>query len=178
MAQLARQGIESVRIEVLARELGVSKGSFYWHFRDRDDLLLRVLSHWEQQQVAWLCAEEALAAGAANAADRWVRFVERSLEPGRIHEEIAIRAWARKDERVAARVADVEARKARVIASVLADIGFSLEASELWSEMVSLVYLGWLDRTARESGSAGRGLSELFSDLILAASAKTASANS
>jgi AcrR family transcriptional regulator len=178
LAQLARQGIESVRIEVLARELAVSKGSFYWHFQDRDDLLTRMASHWEEQEAAWLSAEEAGAGDAPNAAARWVRFVERSVEPDRIHVEIAIRAWARKDERMAARVTDIEARKARVIAGVLADIGFTREASDRWSEMVTLVYLGWLDRTARGPALGARGLGELLSDLILAASAKSASANS
>ena len=42
--RLARHGIESVRVEVLARDLGVSKGSFYWHFRDRSELLEKLLA--------------------------------------------------------------------------------------------------------------------------------------
>ena len=39
LAQLARDGIDKVRVAPLARELGVTKGSFYWHFKDRQDLL-------------------------------------------------------------------------------------------------------------------------------------------
>ena len=39
VARLSDLGIEAVRVEVLARDLGVSKGSFYWHFRNRIDLL-------------------------------------------------------------------------------------------------------------------------------------------
>ena len=45
--RLAQHGIESVRVEVLARDLGVSKGSFYWHFRDRNELLDKLLGRWE-----------------------------------------------------------------------------------------------------------------------------------
>ena len=179
IAQLAREGFESVRVEVLARELGVSKGSFYWHFRDRDELLMQMLQFWENSEGEWLSAEESGQTEKANAAIRWARFVERSAAPERIKEEIGLRAWARRDERVALRVADVEKRKVRVIANILADVGFARNAAESWSEMVCLVYSGWLDRTARDGKFrlAGKGLGELLSELILAASAKAASAN-
>ena len=49
--RLSEHGIESVRIEVLARDLGVSKGSFYWHFRDRGELLDRLLARWEDAET-------------------------------------------------------------------------------------------------------------------------------
>src|SRR5215475_9389836 len=76
-SQLAREGIESVRIEVLARELGVSKGSFYWHFRDRDELLMQMLEQWERVEAEMLSTEESSDASRLNAAARWARFVER-----------------------------------------------------------------------------------------------------
>jgi AcrR family transcriptional regulator len=178
-AQLAREGIDAVRIEVLARDLGVSKGSFYWHFRDRDDLLMKMLSNWEDGESAWLAAEEAPGEEHGGAAARWARFVERSAEPDRIREEIAVRTWARRDERVAERVTAIEKRKARLIADVLSDVGFAPEAAESWAEMVGLVYLGWLDRTARdgEFRNASRGLGEFLSDLVLAASSKASAEN-
>jgi AcrR family transcriptional regulator len=179
IAQLAREGIECVRIEVLARELGVSKGSFYWHFRDRDELLMQILSRWESVEAEWLSAEESADAARPSAAARWARFVERSVEPTRISEEIAMRDWARRDERVAIRVGDLERRKVCVIANVLADVGFARDAAESWSEMVCLVYLGWLDRIGRdrEFRIGGRALGEFLSDLVLAASAKATAGN-
>lgn len=174
--QLAREGAESVRVEVIARELGVSKGSFYWHFRDRDELLMQMLQFWENSEAEWLSAEESGQTDKPNAAIRWARFVERSAAPERIKEEIGVRAWARRDERVALRVANVEKRRVRVIANILADVGFARDAAESWSEMVCLVYSGWLDRSARdgEFRLAGKGLGELLSELVLAASAKAA----
>ena len=173
LVQLAREGVESVRVEVLARELGVSKGSFYWHFRDRDELLMQMLDRWESSESEWLAAEESGQSERLAPAARWARFVERTAAPDRISEEIAVRAWARRDERVATRVMGIEKRKVRVIAAVLADIGFARDTAESWSELVSLVCLGWLDRTARDGDfrSAGRGLGEFLSDLVLAASA-------
>jgi AcrR family transcriptional regulator len=44
---LAEHGVAGVAIEPLARRLGVTKGSFYWHFADRDALLAAALAHWE-----------------------------------------------------------------------------------------------------------------------------------
>src|SRR5664279_4441164 len=43
---LARRGVSNVRVERLARDLKVTKGSFYWHFTDRDALLDAMLSSW------------------------------------------------------------------------------------------------------------------------------------
>lgn len=46
--QIAEQGVASVAVEPLARRLGVTKGSFYWHFPSRDALLQAALSRWEK----------------------------------------------------------------------------------------------------------------------------------
>src|SRR5688572_22848674 len=54
MAAMARGGVRSVAVEPLAKTLGATKGSFYWHFRDRDDLIRRALERWEQQETEGL----------------------------------------------------------------------------------------------------------------------------
>ena len=46
--QIAEQGVASVAVEPLARRLGVTKGSFYWHFPSRDALLQAALERWEK----------------------------------------------------------------------------------------------------------------------------------
>jgi AcrR family transcriptional regulator len=167
---LAGRGIESVRVEVLARELGVSKGSFYWHFRDRSELLEKLLARWEAGELEWLNAEDG-----AGAATRWANFIERTADPERMRMEIATRTWARGDERVATRVAAIEKRKARLIANVLRDVGFTQAAADSGAEAVLLICLGWLDRATRDPQLqvASRGLGELLSDFILAASARS-----
>lgn len=162
-----------MRVEVLARDLRVSKGSFYWHFRDRGDLLERMLSRWEEGELGWLDVDH----DDASAATRWARVVARTANPDHVRTEAAVRAWARRDERVARRVAALERRKASLIAGVLRDVGFTRSAAESWSEVVLLVCLGWLDRAARdrEFEVASRGLGEVLSEVILAASAGSTS---
>jgi AcrR family transcriptional regulator len=46
--QIAEQGVASVAVEPLARRLGVTKGSFYWHFPSREALLVAALERWEK----------------------------------------------------------------------------------------------------------------------------------
>ena len=53
-AVLVDHGIDSVRVDVLAGQLEVTRGSFYWHFRDREDLLRRVLAAWRQRATEQL----------------------------------------------------------------------------------------------------------------------------
>ncbi|MGH9717988.1 MAG: TetR/AcrR family transcriptional regulator [Candidatus Acidiferrales bacterium] len=156
-----------MRIEVLARDLGVSKGSFYWHFRDRGELLERMLERWEHEELKWTDAEDN-----TGPATRWARIVAKTADPERIRSEVALRGWARCDSHVAARVAAVERKKAVLIARVLRDVGFTLSAADAWSEIVLMVCLGWLDRATRDRAflAASRGLGEFLSDVILAAS--------
>lgn len=49
---IAQEGVQAVAVEPLALALGVTKGSFYWHFRNRDELIHAALEAWEQDQSA------------------------------------------------------------------------------------------------------------------------------
>jgi len=169
LTRLAGHGIDSVRVEALARDLGVSKGSFYWHFHDRGDLLDRMLSLWEAGEKEWFDVRPA----DDSTATRWARVVARTANPEHVRVEVAIRNWARTDTRVARRVAELEQRKIALIAGVLRDVGFPRSTAMTWAEVVLLVSLGWLDRAARdrEFELAGRGLGDILSEVILAASA-------
>ena len=174
LAKLSSVGVDAVRVEVLARDLGVSKGSFYWHFRNRQELLLKTLAHWEQHEINSLELE----GDAGSAATRWARIVQAASDPSRIQLEASVRAWARREEEVARRVAAVDLRKAAVIANVLEDVGFTRPAARAWSEVALLLCLGWLDRATRDRQFqlAGRGLGDFLSELILAASSRLPSA--
>lgn len=47
---IAAGGLDAVAVEPLARQLGVTKGSFYWHFSNRDALVRAALERWEELQ--------------------------------------------------------------------------------------------------------------------------------
>ena len=53
---LASGGIDRVRVESLAKNLGVTKGSFYWHFKDREQFLDELLNFWAEQSTQTVIA--------------------------------------------------------------------------------------------------------------------------
>jgi len=59
---IAKEGVNALAVEPLARQLGVTKGSFYWHFSSRDALLRAALERWEifEQNVAFIPLRECI----------------------------------------------------------------------------------------------------------------------
>jgi AcrR family transcriptional regulator len=51
LAAIARGGIAAVAVESVAADLGATKGSFYWHFKNRDALIQAALDMWEQSRT-------------------------------------------------------------------------------------------------------------------------------
>ena len=172
-ARLAQDGIDAVRVEVLARDLHVSKGSFYWHFRDRDELAASLLEQWEEDESAWLAAA---VADERSAPARWAELVAHLTDAAHSRLEASLRDWARRDPRAAERARGIEQKRRGYIAEVLEDVGFTERAAEAWSEMGLLVCLGWVDRASRDPdfrGAPKRGLGDFLSELVLAASARS-----
>jgi AcrR family transcriptional regulator len=54
---LAHEGFDAMKADVLARKLGVSRGSFYWHFSDLDGFHARVIEHWRQLATEAIIAD-------------------------------------------------------------------------------------------------------------------------
>lgn len=95
LALLAAGGSDAVKVEPLARRLRVTKGSFYWHFRDRRALLLAVLRRWEE--VETLAVGEAVEAAGGTAEERLRRLFHLAMERRSMALEAALRAWAARD---------------------------------------------------------------------------------
>ena len=112
--RLGQGGIGAVRAEVVARDLGVSKGSFYWHFADLPDLRSRMLEHWEAQATARILA---MAEAASDAPlQRLARLLDLATSDldapyGGYATEAAIRDWARSDPEAAAAQARADAAR-------------------------------------------------------------------
>lgn len=167
---LAEKGVDGVRVESLARRLRISKGSFYWHFKDREDLLDAVLSSWALDHGDWELGENGRA---LNAAESWARLLELLSRPSYGRLDLAISQWACEEERVQHRVSEVEKKRLAYLAQVFREVGFSARQAEEWAQSAMLLYLGWVNRATRDSAfrASGPDLAELLSRLILAASA-------
>jgi AcrR family transcriptional regulator len=125
---LVDQGIDHVRVDVLARELGVTRGSFYWHFRDREDLLRSVLQAWRQRATEQLTERLESAHSDPHQQLRDVISLpfrgRAAAKAARI--ELAIRAWARRDAMARAFVDEADASRIGYIAQVFSSLGFPI----------------------------------------------------
>jgi len=111
-AALAEGGHALLRVEFLAKRLEVTKGSFYWHFRDRRDLHDAVLAQWQEGRIRDIRKQTESAPGAEMQQIRHVIDVYAAHRSKRgIAIELAVRDWARRDEVAAATVANVDATR-------------------------------------------------------------------
>jgi AcrR family transcriptional regulator len=124
---LILKSIDAVRVDVLAKLLNVTRGSFYWHFTDRDDLLKRVLVSWQEAQTEQIIARYQRQGVAAQDLIRELvelPFHGRAAMKGS-SVELAIRAWARRDDEARTIVDQVDAKRLAYITECFASLGFS-----------------------------------------------------
>jgi AcrR family transcriptional regulator len=123
---LVDQGIDHVRVDTLAGQLGVTRGSFYWHFRDREDLLRRVLQAWAERSTAQLTRRLESARDDPREQLRDVISLpfrgRAAAKAARI--ELAIRAWARRDDMARQAVDEADASRIAYHADVFGALGF------------------------------------------------------
>jgi len=120
---LRKGGVGSVRVERLAGDVGITKGSFYHHFRDRGALLDALIEYWSREMTD---AEfERIQTLRGGLAARLVALAEDVLEKGMGRYDPAIRAWARGDRKVAAAVAQVDRRRIKALAGFFEEGGFT-----------------------------------------------------
>ena len=130
-AVLIDQGIDNVRVDVLAGQLGVTRGSFYHHFRDREDLLRRLLQAWREGTTEQLTVR---LEHASDDPDEQLTDVLSLPFRGRAAEraarsELALRAWARSDAMAREFVDEADASRIAHIERVLRGFGFSAAES-------------------------------------------------
>jgi AcrR family transcriptional regulator len=129
--ELARTGVEGVRVEVLAKNLGVTKGGFYRRFRDRAALLEAMLQSWSSGRIAAI--EKHASLDGATARERLRALIE--LYSGRMNTEgmsieLAIRQWARSDDPAANAVASVDAARLKNVGQLYRATGLAPEEAD------------------------------------------------
>ncbi|MEP2735924.1 MAG: TetR/AcrR family transcriptional regulator [Erythrobacter sp.] len=151
---LTTGGPEAVKIEKIAREMKVSKGSFYWHFKDQAALKSAMMSHWEawgtqaiidRNEERELSPKEKLqdlSARITNSRDA----ASGGLHYGGLMMEAAIRDWSRFDKNVRSSVRKVNSTRLDYIAKLFAQLGLNadqskLKANLLYSSMIGLEFL-------------------------------------
>ena len=129
--EIARTGVDGVRVEVLAKNLGVTKGGFYRRFRDRAALLEGMLRGWSAGRIAAI--EQQTSLDGTTARDRLralIRLYSERMNTEGMAIELAIRQWARSDEAAAAAVAGVDAARLKNVGQLYRATGLSPEAAD------------------------------------------------
>jgi AcrR family transcriptional regulator len=158
---LRKGGVGAVRVERLAADVGVTKGSFYHHFRDRDALLDALLEFWSREMTdAEFARIQGLRGGDAGRElrARLLALAEDVLEKGMGRYDPAIRAWARSDRKVASAVAQVDRRRVRALAGLFEEGGFSAAEARTRARTFYTFLLGepQVRAPARETGELER----------------------
>lgn len=137
--QLADEGIHKVRIETLARILNISKGSFYHHFRDHQELLDAMFNYWEM-----VATKRIIHSMEQEDSSLEELFTISFSSDKKI--EIGIYTWAKYNQVVAKRLVDIEEQRIRCIAHLYQKKGSDeLEAVER-ARLAYLTYIGWMTR--------------------------------
>lgn len=119
---LPREGVDGLRAERLARLIGATKGSFYWHFRNIDDYRARLLRRWVERALAQVHAVPE----SAPPARRLLEVTAPMLDSdGRAATEAAIRAWAIQEHTVANGVLEVDGARRAAASHLLSSLGLT-----------------------------------------------------
>lgn len=153
---LRKGGVGGVRVERLAGEVGLTKGSFYWHFRDRGELLEALLDYWAHEMTE---AEfERIREVKGGLARQLAVLAEDVLDKGMGRYDPAVRGWARTDRKVAAAVAQVDRRRVRALTNLFEEAGFAAGQAGARARLFYTFLLGepQVRAPARESGELKR----------------------
>ena len=135
---LAREGANALKVGPMSTALKVSRGSFYWHFRDIADFRSQLLRSWQERSTDQVIRD---LDAAKDEPDRLKHLMKRAF-PAKRHLDRAIRSWAAEDQDVARIVASVDARRVAYIAKMLVAAGVDSKKALPRAAFMYWAYLG------------------------------------
>lgn len=147
---LTEQGVDAVKVMPLAKELGQSRTSFYWHFKDRDALLDALVGQWERKNTGNLVAQceayaENICEAMFNIFDCWL---DEALFDARL--DLAIRNWARTDPALTGRLNAADAARLAALKAMFLRFGYGDEAAEVRAMTIIYTQIGYFSMLVRE----------------------------
>jgi AcrR family transcriptional regulator len=128
-----------VRVEALAVSLGVTKGGFYWHFKDRQALLDEMLDSWERA-----AAEDVIERIESQPADPRAKLQQlfELAASADFAVELAFRDWSRRDGEVAERMRRVDNRRMEYLRSLFGQLFVDGDDVEARAMLVFSLFIG------------------------------------
>lgn len=163
---LAAGGPDAVRVEALAKKLGVTKGGFYGFFADRDALLESMLDTWERESV-----DEVLDRIHREGGDTKSKIQRAGLltfsSDRLLPIDLAIRDWARRDEAVAERLRRVDNRRMGLLREMIGTFCSDPDEVEARSVLAFCLLIGEHFMAADHGTRTRAKVLQLASDLVL-----------
>ncbi len=139
LTTLAERGFTALKAEPLAKAMGVSRGSFYWHFADIGAFHAAILKHWRE-----VAAEQIIAnLEAASKNDNPLPLLLRQAFGGRLTLENAVRSWATLDPLARSAVRAIDRRRLSYVEGLLKASGLSSEVARARAQILYWAFLGF-----------------------------------
>jgi len=163
---LVRRGIAGVRVEPLAKAMGVTTGSFYWHFSGRQELYDALLQDWHDTNTAPLY--EAVKAAGSDPRRQYLAFfgvwvLERNFDPGY---DQAIRDWARISKKVADDLREIDGRRIQLLTRVFENFGYSGLPAEMRARVTYYHQVGYYAMHVKEPRERRLELAPYYADIL------------
>ena len=137
---LSTAGVEKVKIVPLATRLGVTSGSFYWHFANRGQLYDELLEYWEQEMTDKAIEQAKLFTGPPK--DRILLLMEQVMATGMAKYDLAIWHWAQSDAAVQTVFQRTLEKRFAFAAWMFRQVGFSKVQAETRGRMMVVYMMG------------------------------------
>ena len=163
---LASNGPAALRVEPLARVMGTTKGSFYWHFKDLGEFHAAMIAHWEAHAITGIIDQLETELKPAARLRKLVQLAStqsRSRHKGN-NLEPSIRAWSRASDMAAQAVSRVDEQRLAYLAGLLAECGVT---NPDLARAIHAAVIGMADLSTRDGQANERAIGTLI-DLILA----------
>lgn len=140
---LIQEGVDQVKVLRLGKVLKASRGSFYWHFRGREELLDEILRYWDETNTGQLIA--ALGKADDELEDRILRLFAlwASREPFYPRFDNAIRAWAAKSAKARRVQRAADQRRLQHIEQLFVDAGYPQEEARIRGDILYFTQVGY-----------------------------------
>ncbi|MHA7835320.1 MAG: TetR/AcrR family transcriptional regulator [Algiphilus sp.] len=136
---MAAGGLGAVAIEPLARQLGVTKGSFYWHFANRDALIEAALERWEREETDDIMARVGDERDPYERIVRVFKAANASYRSGRLYLALAAASDRPSIQQVVRRVSE---RRLSFLLDCYRALGLSEADARRWSTFAYATFMG------------------------------------
>ena len=164
-AIIAADGMAALKIDRLCDRLGVTKGSFYWHFTDMAAYRAALVATWEQLRDDDRREFDDMADVAPR--DRLRRMMTSLISPPHWTLERAMREWARSDAAIADRIRTADRRVLEAIRKAFRDYGFDADEADIRANAAFAAGVGFLHLSGRAPSPRVAAQAERFLDLML-----------